>query len=236
MLFTTCPPPGGRAVSRMPWRLPKGSLSVPQDLGFRQVSEQRAQCTLTPAGSRPPSGRGVSVKTAERGGSFSGSGSAGAGVERAAAPHRAEGEKGKALAGVPGAGSVGATGGGVTHLTTISGCSFPHPRAASPAGLWWPGSHRDILPRASKGQRQRQRTRTGTQIASQHGRLWLSPVPCRHQEVHPHGTSSRAPSLPAPGTLPQGPEMDAGSWGEDAGLLPQAPDPLPLQADSPGTH
>ena len=132
----------------------------------------------------------------------------------------------KALAGVPGAGSVGATGGGVTHLTTISGCSFPHPRAASPASLWGPGSHRDILPRASKGQRQR--TRTGTQTASQHGRLWLSPVPCRHQEVHPHGTSSRAPSLPAPGTLPQGPEMAAGSWGEDAGLLPQAPDPHPL--------
>lgn len=125
MLLTTRPPPGGRAVSRKPWRLPKGSLSVSQGLGFRQVSEQRAQCTLTPAGSRPPSGRGVSVKTAERGGSLSGSGSAGAGVEREAAPHRAEGEKGKALAGVPGAGSVGATGGGVTHLTTISGCSFP---------------------------------------------------------------------------------------------------------------
>lgn len=95
MLSTTCPRPGGRAVSRTPWRLPKGSLSVPQDLGLRQVSEQRAQCTLTPAGSRRPSGRGVSVKTAERGGSLSGSSSAGAGVERAAAPHRAEGEKGR---------------------------------------------------------------------------------------------------------------------------------------------
>lgn len=46
----------------------KGSLSVPQDLGFRQVSGSgHEECTLTPAGSRPPSGRGVSVKTAERG-------------------------------------------------------------------------------------------------------------------------------------------------------------------------
>ena len=72
------------------------------------------------------------------------------------------------------------------------------------------------------------RSRTGTQIASQHGALWVCPLP-----GHPHGTSSGAPSLPAWGTLPQGPEMAAGSWGEDTGLLPQAPDPLPLQAAGP---
>lgn len=93
----------------------------------------------------------MSVKTAERGGSFQ--------VQAALARgwseqrlHTGGRRERKALAGVPGAGSVGATGGGVTHLTTISGCSF-HLRVgcSSCMACGGRGSHRDILPRASKG-------------------------------------------------------------------------------------
>ena len=116
----------------MPGRLPKGSLSVPRDLGFHQVSEQRAQFTLTPAGSRRPSGRGVSVKTAERGFPFRlKQGWRGGGASSGCTEIRRR--ERKAPAGVPGAGSVEATGGGVTHFTTISGCSFPHPEGCLPS-------------------------------------------------------------------------------------------------------
>ena len=71
------------------------------------------------------------------------------------------------------------------------------------------------------------RTRTGTQIASRHGRLWLGPLPCRHQEVHPQGTCSQAPSLPAPGTCPRVPRwpQGAGERTQASSLKPQTPSP-----------
>ena len=129
----------------MPGRLPKGSLSVPRDLRFHQVPEQRAQCTLTPAGSRRPSGRGM------REGSLSGSSRAGAGVERAAAAQRAEGEKGRPRLVLPGAGSVEATGGGVTHFTTISGCSFPLPEGCLPSQPGVAGFSPRCCPQSQQG-------------------------------------------------------------------------------------
>lgn len=114
---------------------------------------------------------------------------------------------------------------GVTHLTAISGCSFPHPRAASPAGLWWPGSHRDILPRASKGQRQRQQdadrdTNTPPKTGGCGCHLSLAATrKCIHM-APPRAPEFTCPGHPAPGSRwTQGAEAWASS------LKPQTPSP-----------
>lgn len=212
----------------MPGRLPKGSLSVPRDLRFHQVPEQRAQCTLTPAGSRRPSGRGM------REGSLSGSSRAGAGVERAAAAQRAEGEKGRPRLVYLGR-EVLKPRAEVSHTSQQSAAVlFPSRRVASPASLGSPGSHRDVVPRASKGQRPADADRDTNRLPTRPVVVGTPPLP-------PPGSASTghlltSPEFTCPGDLPQGPEMAAGSWGEDTGLLPQAPDPLPLQAACPGTH
>lgn len=150
---TKCPNPGGKPVSRIPGRLPKGRRSGTQLSGS---TAHLSSCSLAAGLEQAPVLGGFPVRMSTGDASLgSGGGCGSGGWSRQTCTH-CEGGNGRPGLARWGCEVLKPQGGGVVYLRTIISCSFPHLEGCLKAGCL-AGSRirpKDAVARVGQGGRQ----------------------------------------------------------------------------------